>query len=107
MKSLLLIAVLALAGCATNGQPQSPSVQAQWYAACKGWSAAQPQVAMKMLTAPVSQVQIALPITQSISKSCEAPMPADSIAAVTTLTGNITQVLIVLGLQQVTQGVAK
>lgn len=100
-KILSLLAVLTLAGCAGTGQQTAePTVQAKWYAACKGWSVAQPQVAMKMLTATTKQVQTALPITQSVSKSCTATIPADTTAAVTELTTNITQVLVVLGLQQ-------
>ena len=113
MKHIALIITFLLAGCAATPQIsqtasiQAPSVQAQWYAACKGWSVAEPQIAAKMLTAPIDQVQAALPISQSISQMCEAPMPADAQAATTMLTANITQVLTIFGLQQAIQGATK
>ncbi len=107
--AIAFIALVALSGCAATGAPGSaapsvPSVQAQWYAVCKRWSVAQPQVATKMLTAPIAQVQAALPISQAISQACEAPMPADAAAATTQLTSEITQVIVIFGLQQITQG---
>lgn len=113
MKHIALIITFLLAGCAVSPQVtqttgvQPPSVQAQWYAACKGWSVAEPQVAAKMLTAPLSQVQAALPVSQAISQMCEAPMPANAQAATTQLTTNITQVLTIFGLQQAIQGTVK
>lgn len=108
MKNVFIFAALPLlfAGCSMLSSPSTttqstPSVQAQWYAACKGWSVAEPQVAAKMLTAPLNQVEAALPISQSISQMCESPMPANAQAATTQLTSSITQVLTVFGLQQI------
>ena len=118
MKTFLLTAVfavfaLALAACtplvtsppgvgqtaAQISATQTANMQANWYIYCEAFKAAQPTIAMKIPTAPLSAVKIVAPLTRKIADECSKPMPTDLNAAVTQLTQDVTTVIMQLGIQ--------
>ena len=123
MKRLLTAAaILALTACAplktapTNATPaqaaaaNAANLQANWFVYCSAFHAAQPQIAARIPTAPLSVVNIVRPLADKVAKECESPIPANANVAVTQLTNDVTTLVVRLGIQQMvnqTQGAKK
>jgi uncharacterized lipoprotein YajG len=91
MKKLVLIAALALAGCATQ-----QSAQVGYTQACAAYGAAfdaalQLRIAGKLNRAQIDQVTL---LDSQITPICTGPLPVDPTAATTQITAAVTTLTI-------------
>ena len=107
LTSFALVGAMLLGGCAaTSALPgaatKTPAQQAQatWYVYCAVYENNQGTILANIPKVSISTVKTVAPILDKVAKECEAPMPADSQIAATELSGDVTTILVNLGMQK-------